>query len=238
MLIEKKRTSAGAVFLLIIAALGIAVLAGQAVEGYFQLNNQNILYILEILAYIFFAAMQLSHKQGFLLTLSAGLLTALYAWYTLQDPSYVNLLWLAAMAILTMSTLDALPFLRKLGFLPGLLVITAGLMGTVEGFLTATELGMDPLAAVCNALGNFVVAMLQFLAFLLSGLWISHPTRKEFVPLQPVYQPPMPSPPSYGYPPPVNPTASQELQRYQQMLSGGVITQEEYEGIRKRIMGR
>ena len=145
---------------------------------------------------------------------------------------------------------------RKLSKLPALLYIVYGVISvisTVVQFLVFTK--GAPVSAVLptilgSAIGVVISTVINAVCWFMIGSWIANPMQKDFLPQQaapvaapqPTYQPPVYSQPTYQapqyqVPQQPNPAAAQELERYEQMLQAGVITQEEYNAARARLLG-
>ena len=257
----------GAVLLLVTTVFNLITLISNLANPYMHYTGLSLfLVIAEILTNAFLGISLLTRKK-MIITVAAGAATAvqlinflqaLLSFFTFRMNMLIsvtilliNLLWTLAMASVLLLNLDLVPALKKLYFLPAALVLLSKVITAVQALLYISVYGFDVATAIGQAIGTLIGAILPVATFFLIGHWLVNPYAKQAAPVQRPYQPQGYRPVQQGYPQQPqyqaqpqyqpqqqpHPAGLQELERYQQMLSAGVITQEEYDAARARILG-
>ncbi len=221
---QKMRFPIGAILLLVITGSNVLTLISNIVatqgrmDGFFFLVS-----VLEIMAFAFLA-ISLMIRQKVLITIAAGFATLVELIATV--PGVVSLftvpsqylgtqfiaalhgfLWVLVMALLAVMSLDKIPALRKLFFLPAVLVLLSKVLMAIQPLLYIGLYGMEAAVAIGQAVGTVIGSVLPAATFFLVGQWLANPYVKQpaprpgYAPVQPGYpQQPQYQAPQYQQP--------------------------------------
>lgn len=280
---QKVRFPAGAILLIVGVVLSIANIF---------LSVKDVLHLLPAtywlerllfwIPYIALAVVLLIKKRELPLTITAaagallliiGMVLPLTRGAAFTFSTAMSLLPIIAFVLVALMGIPSLKVMRKLWFLPGIVMALYLFSPIITRYLNAPHLIGEASARfliriLSDSLMSMLVNTLYLIGFFLIGGWLARPFAKPPVAPRPAYQPQapvnayrppvQPQPPVNAYRPPVQPqapvnayqppvqpaspakpaaTSTDELIRYKELLDNGAITQEEFDAIKKRILG-
>ncbi len=209
---QKMRFPIGGILMAVLSLSSvISVISSLAMSARYLGALTIVLMVLEVLAFIFLAVTLIIRKQMLITVASGfaaliqliGLLMSVVSLFGLSSKLigaqllqvFVSLLWVLTYAVLAVMSLDKVPALRKLFFLPGVLVLLSKIVTVIQVVVNINLYDYDTAFAIGQIIGTLVGSVLPVVAFFLVGQWLANPYIQ-----QPQYQQPQYRVPQYGQP--------------------------------------